>query len=131
MANVMLTSETAKDPNKPFKLRVEDVCTKFDALVSECLLLVQSEEQFPSSEGSDLTSVEDQVVKKLEQFNSVCDELYKEILRRKEKLLNLMEKSPKNVDLHRQIQTAGNMVQVIGDFRHFLETGVVKPDKSS
>lgn len=42
-----------------------------------------------------------------------------------------MEKSPKNVDLHRQIQTAGNMVQVIGDFRHFLETGVVKPDKSS
>lgn len=30
MANVMLTSETAKDPNKPFKLRVEDVCTKFD-----------------------------------------------------------------------------------------------------
>lgn len=52
-------------------------------------------------------------------------------LRRKEKLLNLMEKSPKNVDLHRQIQTAGNMVQVIGDFRHFLETGVVKVDKSS
>lgn len=77
MANVMLTSETAKDPNKPFKLRVEDVCTKFDvrvksrlsrvaagatacaadpvvycvsrlcsqALVTECLLLVQSEEQ--------------------------------------------------------------------------------------
>jgi hypothetical protein len=34
-----------------------------------------------------------------------------------------MEKSPKNVDLHRQIQTAGNLVQVIGDFRHFLETG--------
>lgn len=34
-----------------------------------------------SSEGSDLTSVEDQVVKKLEQFNSVCDELYKEIVR--------------------------------------------------
>lgn len=30
MANVMLTSETAKDPNKPFKLRVEDVCGKFD-----------------------------------------------------------------------------------------------------
>lgn len=120
-----------------------------------------------TSDGSDLASVEDQVVKKLEQFNSVCDELYKEIvrcrcccccclpcmrflfaccasadlaclfvyrifqLRRKEKLLNLMEKSPKNVDLHRQIQTAGNMVQVIGDFRHFLETGVVKPDKSS
>lgn len=34
-----------------------------------------------SSEGSDLTSVEEQVVKKLEQFNSVCDELYKEIVR--------------------------------------------------
>uniref|UniRef100_K3WB51 Uncharacterized protein n=1 Tax=Globisporangium ultimum (strain ATCC 200006 / CBS 805.95 / DAOM BR144) TaxID=431595 RepID=K3WB51_GLOUD len=130
MANVMLTSETAKDPNKPFKLRVEDVCTKFDALVSECLLLVQSEEQFPGQNGEE-NSVEDQVVKKLEQFNSVCDELYKEILRRKEKLLNLMEKSPKNVDLHRQIQTAGNMVQVIGDFRHFLETGIVKPDKTT
>jgi hypothetical protein len=97
--------------------------------------------------------VEDQVVKKLEQFNSVCDELYKEIvrcgllpldlgrgvwvltlwvsvagcyllqLRRKEKMLNLMEKSPKNVDLHRQIQTAGNLAQVVGDFRYFLETG--------
>ncbi|DBA03203.1 TPA: hypothetical protein N0F65_003923 [Lagenidium giganteum] len=126
MANVMLTSDTAKDPNKPFKLRVEDVCTKFDALVSECLLLVQSEEQFP--DGSVQTAVEDQVIAKLEQFNSVCDELYKEILRRKEKLLNLMEKSPKNVDLHRQIQTAGNMVQVIGDFRHFLETGNAKPE---
>lgn len=33
MANVMLTSETAKDPNKPFKLRVEDVCTKFDVRI--------------------------------------------------------------------------------------------------
>ncbi|TMW55144.1 hypothetical protein Poli38472_013906 [Pythium oligandrum] len=120
MANVMLTSETAKDPNKPFKLRVEDVSTNFDALVSECLLLLQTEEQLTSSEQ---TGVEDQVIKKLEQFNSVCDELYKEILRRKEKLLNLMEKHPKNVDLHRQIQTAGNLVQVIGDFRHFLETG--------
>jgi len=42
-------------------------------------------------------------------------------LRRKERLLNLMEKSPKNVDLHRQIQTAGNLVQVMGDFRYFLE----------
>jgi hypothetical protein len=30
MANVMLTSEAAKDPNKPFALRVEDVCAKFD-----------------------------------------------------------------------------------------------------
>ncbi|EGZ22059.1 hypothetical protein PHYSODRAFT_354439 [Phytophthora sojae] len=122
MANVMLTSEAAKDPNKPFALRVEDVCVKFDELVSECLTLVQSEEQFPEGEGQ--TGVEDQVVKKLEQFNSVCDELYKEILRRKERLLNLMEKSPKNVDLHRQIQTAGNLAQVVGDFRHFLETGV-------
>ncbi|KAG6623773.1 putative Serine/threonineprotein phosphatase 4 catalytic subunit [Phytophthora cinnamomi] len=122
MANVMLTSEAAKDPNKPFALRVEDVCAKFDELVSECLTLVQSEEQFPEGEGQ--AGVEDQVVKKLEQFNSVCDELYKEILRRKEKLLNLMEKSPKNVDLHRQIQTAGNLAQVVGDFRHFLETGV-------
>lgn len=115
-----------------------------------CLLLWSS-----AAEGGDLESVEDQVVKKLEQFNSVCDELYKEIvrcvhcslacayiltlthtygafqLRRKEKLLNLMEKGPKNVDLHRQIQTAGNLAQVIGDFRHFLETGVAKPDKSS
>lgn len=36
MANVMLTSETAKDPNKPFKLRVEDVCTKFDVRASFC-----------------------------------------------------------------------------------------------
>ncbi|KAF4322672.1 hypothetical protein BBO99_00002738 [Phytophthora kernoviae] len=121
MANVMLTSEAAKDPNKPFKLRVEDVCTMFDELVSECLVLVQSEEQFP--EGDNQAPVEDQVVKKLEQFNSVCDELYKEILRRKERLLNLMEKSPKNVDLHRQLQTAGNLAQVVGDFRHFLETG--------
>lgn len=41
-----------------------------------------------------------------------------------------MEKGPKNVDLHRQIQTAGNLAQVIGDFRFFLETGVAKPDKS-
>ncbi|RLN26807.1 hypothetical protein BBJ28_00020525 [Nothophytophthora sp. Chile5] len=71
----MLTSEAAKDPNKPFKLRVED-------------------------------------------------------LRRKEKLLNLMEKSPKNVDLHRQIQTAGHLVQVVGDFRHFLETGNAKPEQA-
>lgn len=39
MANVMLTSETAKDPNKPFKLRVEDVCTKFDVRVVCCLSL--------------------------------------------------------------------------------------------
>lgn len=31
--------------------------------------------------GGDLASVEDQVVKKLEQFNSVCDELFKEIVR--------------------------------------------------
>ncbi|KAI9914218.1 hypothetical protein PsorP6_006325 [Peronosclerospora sorghi] len=131
MANVMLTSEAAKDPNKPFALRVEDVCTKFDELVADCLTLIQSNEQFPERE--EQTDVEDQVVKKLEQFNSVCDELYKEIthltsttlfqLRRKEKLLNLMEKSPKNVDLHRQIQTAGNLAQVIGDFRYFLETG--------
>ncbi|KAH7462647.1 hypothetical protein PRIC1_008004 [Phytophthora ramorum] len=121
MANVMLTSEAAKDPNKPFALRVEDVCVKFDELVTECLTLVQSEEQSPEGEGQD--GVEGQVVKKLEQFNSVCDELYKEILGRKEKLLNLMEKSPKNVDLHRQIQTAGNLAQVVGDFRHFLETG--------
>jgi len=30
MANVMLTSEAAKDPNKPFALRGEDVCAKFD-----------------------------------------------------------------------------------------------------
>ncbi|CEG37577.1 serine threonineprotein phosphatase 4 catalytic subunit [Plasmopara halstedii] len=123
MANVMLTSEAAKDPNKPFAVRVEDVCTKFDELVSECLTLVQFEEQPTSNEGEIQTSMEDQVVKKLEQFNSVCDELYKEILRRKEKLLYLMEKSPKNVDLHRQIQTAGNLAQVVGDFRHFLETG--------
>ncbi|CAH0491643.1 unnamed protein product [Peronospora farinosa] len=123
MANVMLTSEAAKDPNKPFALRVEDVCTKFDELVSECLTLVQSEEQFPNTEGEEAINVDDQVVKKLEQFNSVCDELYKEILRRKEKILNLMEKSPKNVDLHRQIQTAGNLAQVVGEFRHFLETG--------
>lgn len=126
MANVMLTSDTAKDPNKPFKLRVEDVCTKFDSLVSECLFLLQSEEQ--QVDEASQTTVEEQVVKKLEQFNSVCDELYKEILRRKEKLLNIMEKSPKNVDLHRQIQTAGNLVQVIGDFRHFLETGVSPTD---
>ncbi|KAJ0394254.1 hypothetical protein P43SY_004732 [Pythium insidiosum] len=124
MANVMLTSETAKDPNKPFKLRVEDVCSKFDALVSDCLLLLQSEEQHP--DGASNAEREDQVVKTLEQFNSVCDELYKEILRRKERLLNLMEKTPKNVDLHRQIQTAGNLVQVIGDFRHFLETGATQ-----
>ncbi|TDH64714.1 hypothetical protein CCR75_001375 [Bremia lactucae] len=110
MANVMLTSEAAKDPNKPFALRVEDVCTKFDASVLK-------------DRGAIQTEVEDQVVKKLEQFNSVCDELYKEILRRKEKLLYLMEKSPKNVDLHRQIQTAGNLAQVMGDFRYFLETG--------
>lgn len=34
-----------------------------------------------SSEGGEQTAVEDQVVKKLEQFNSVCDELYKEIVR--------------------------------------------------
>lgn len=33
------------------------------------------------SEGEGQTGVEDQVVKKLEQFNSVCDELYKEIVR--------------------------------------------------
>ncbi len=46
-----------------------------------------------------------------------------EQLRRKEKLLNVMEKNPKNIDLHRQLQTAGNLVQVIGDFRHFLDTG--------
>ncbi|CAI5700932.1 unnamed protein product [Peronospora effusa] len=123
MANVMLTSEAAKDPNKPFALRVEDVCTKFDELVSECLTLVQSEEQFPNTEREEAINGDDQVVKKLEQFNSVCDELYKEILRRKEKILNLMEKSPKNVDLHRQIQTAGNLAQVVGEFRHFLETG--------
>ncbi|CAI5735092.1 unnamed protein product [Hyaloperonospora brassicae] len=122
MANVMLTSEAAKDPNKPFALRVEDVCAKFDELVAECLTLVQCEEQLASEE-DEPSSVEDQVVKKLEQFNLVCDELYKEILRRKEKLLYLMEKSPKNVDLHRQIQTAGKLVQVVGDFRHFLETG--------
>ncbi|KAL3670562.1 hypothetical protein V7S43_004875 [Phytophthora oleae] len=122
MANVMLTSEAAKDPNKPFALRVEDVCAKFDELVSECLTLVQSEEQSPEGDGQ--TGMEDQVVKKLEQFNSVCDELYKEILRRKERMLNVMEKSPKNVDLHRQIQTAGNLAQLVGDFRHFLETGV-------
>ena len=34
MANVMLTSEAAKDPNKPFALRVEDVCAKFDVCAS-------------------------------------------------------------------------------------------------
>lgn len=39
MANVMLTSETAKDPNKPFKLRVEDVCGKFDVSRLICPLL--------------------------------------------------------------------------------------------
>lgn len=39
-----------------------------------------------------------------------------------------MEKTPKNVDLHRQIQTAGNLVQVMGDFRYFLETGDLKPE---
>lgn len=33
------------------------------------------------SESTDQGEVEDQVVKKLEQFNSVCDELYKEIVR--------------------------------------------------
>lgn len=33
------------------------------------------------SEGSEQGEAEDQVVKKLEQFNSVCDELYKEIVR--------------------------------------------------
>uniref|UniRef100_A0AAV1TGZ5 Uncharacterized protein n=1 Tax=Peronospora matthiolae TaxID=2874970 RepID=A0AAV1TGZ5_9STRA len=125
MANVMLTSEAAKDPNKPFALRVEDVCAKFDELVAECLALVQAEEQLAGSGERDEpgSGEEDQVIKKLEQFNLVCDELYKEILRRKEKLLYLMEKSPKNVDLHRQIQTAGKLVQVVGDFRHFLETG--------
>lgn len=40
-----------------------------------------------------------------------------------------MEKNPKSVDLHRQIQTAGNVVQVIGDFRYFLETGITKPEQ--
>lgn len=41
MANVMLTSETAKDPNKPFKLRVEDVCANFDVRLSlVCVLLL-------------------------------------------------------------------------------------------
>jgi hypothetical protein len=36
-----------------------------------------------SGQNGEENSVEDQVVKKLEQFNSVCDELYKEIVREK------------------------------------------------
>ncbi|RMX69125.1 hypothetical protein KXD40_008438 [Peronospora effusa] len=145
MANVMLTSEAAKDPNKPFALRVEDVCTKFDVCTNNCARFRSKDDQLTMLcafvgarirvshtcavggtipvEREEAINGDDQVVKKLEQFNSVCDELYKEILRRKEKILNLMEKSPKNVDLHRQIQTAGNLAQVVGEFRHFLETG--------
>uniref|UniRef100_M4BBU6 Uncharacterized protein n=1 Tax=Hyaloperonospora arabidopsidis (strain Emoy2) TaxID=559515 RepID=M4BBU6_HYAAE len=43
MANVMLTSEAAKDPNKPFALRVEDVCAKFDVCATE-----EDESSWPS-----------------------------------------------------------------------------------
>jgi len=45
-------------------------------------------------------------------------------MRRKEKLLNLNEKTvPKSINLHRQIQTAGNLAQMMGDFKLFLQTG--------
>jgi hypothetical protein len=38
----------------------------------------------------------------------------------------MMEKNPKNSDLHRQVQTAGNLAQTIGEFRYFLEAGTKK-----
>lgn len=59
MANVMLTSETAKDPNKPFKLRVEDVCAKFDVCPCVCVVeeLQKADLSVGEKERERLTSV--------------------------------------------------------------------------
>lgn len=45
-------------------------------------------------------------------------------LRRKESLLSVMESNQKNVDQHRQIQVAGNLVRLITDLQNYLATGV-------
>jgi hypothetical protein len=46
-------------------------------------------------------------------------------MRRKEKLVYQNEKSiTKSMDLHRQIQTAGNIAQMMGEFRHFLQNTI-------
>ncbi|KAF0687410.1 Aste57867_20846 [Aphanomyces stellatus] len=121
MADLMLQGEFSKNPNKPFSTRVDEVAASFDALVLECSdLYLALEKQDATQQAETAESIK----KKLEAFNSVCDELYKEIMRRKEKLVNASEKSiTKSSDLHRQIQTAGNIAQMMGEFRHFLETG--------
>ncbi|RHY78963.1 hypothetical protein DYB30_004127 [Aphanomyces astaci] len=149
MADLMLQGEFSKDPNKPFTTRVDEVAASFDTLVLECsdlyLALEKQEYVRSSRHGASLDSYHprashksvlnsatqqaeaaESIKKKLEAFNSVCDELYKEIMRRKEKLVNANERVPgnnKSSDLHRQIQTAGNLAQMLGEFRHFLETG--------
>ncbi|ETV93687.1 hypothetical protein H310_12453 [Aphanomyces invadans] len=123
MADLMLQGEFSKDPNKPFTTRVDEVSASFDTLMLECSdLFLALEKQDATQQAEAAESIK----KKLEAFNSVCDELYKEIMRRKEKLVNAHERVPgsnKSSDLHRQIQTAGNLAQMLGEFRHFLETG--------
>ncbi|CAK4081082.1 unnamed protein product [Aphanomyces euteiches] len=123
----MLQSEFSKDPNKPFTTRVDEVSASFDALILECNeLYLALEKQDKTQQNETAESIK----KKLEAFNAVCDELYKEIMRRKEKLVNASEKTgTKSTDLHRQIQTAGNLAQMVGEFRHFLETGKTTPPK--
>ncbi|ETV77127.1 hypothetical protein H257_09023 [Aphanomyces astaci] len=123
MADLMLQGEFSKDPNKPFTTRVDEVAASFDTLVLECSDLYLALEKQDATQQAEAA---ESIKKKLEAFNSVCDELYKEIMRRKEKLVNANERVPgnnKSSDLHRQIQTAGNLAQMLGEFRHFLETG--------
>ncbi|EQC27442.1 hypothetical protein SDRG_14766 [Saprolegnia diclina VS20] len=125
MADLMLQSEFSKDPNKPFSSRVDDISASFDAILKECSeLFLLMEKADPATREAGAEAIK----KKIDAFNSVCDELYKEIMRRKEKLVNHNEKGiTRTIDLHRQIQTAGNLAQMMGEFRHFLHTSTPPP----
>ncbi|OQR86466.1 hypothetical protein ACHHYP_10518 [Achlya hypogyna] len=125
MADLMLQGEFSKDPNKPFSSRVDDISASFDAVLKECSeLFLSMEKQEPATHDAAVEAIK----KKIDAFNSVCDELYKEIMRRKEKLVNHNEKGiTRSIDLHRQIQTAGNLAQMMGEFRHFLHTSTPPP----
>ncbi|OQS07262.1 hypothetical protein THRCLA_20189 [Thraustotheca clavata] len=124
MADLMLQGDYSRDPNRPFSSRVDDIAASFDVLLKECSeLFLSLEKTDPEAHQATVESIK----KKIDAFNTVCDDLYKEIMRRKEKLVNHNEKGSISSDLHRQIQTAGNLAQMMGEFRHFLYTSTPPP----
>ena len=65
----------------------------------------------------------EELIKKINSFHLTCDQVFNEVHRRRQRILNHDEGELATNEANEQLQSAGNIAQVIGDFRRYLLTG--------